>query len=93
MPKDEINIENMRKDLKDIRYYYFYRNDILNTVEFCGESVLMDTVKLYNSIIAQASINLYHLYYNLYISGYAQEALSNKLYYSLEYVTRLNSKL
>lgn len=93
MPKNEIKIENIRKDLKDIRYYYSYRNDILNAVEFCGESKFTDKVKLYNRIISHAPINLYHLYYNLYISGYTQEALSNKLCYSLEYVSRLNSKL
>ncbi len=93
MTKEEITVDEVRKDLKDIRYYYSYKKDLMDAAKVICENELVYRIDLYNKLIAKANIKLYHLYYGLYIMGYTQEALSDKMCYTPEYIGSLNSRL
>ncbi|MDD3397605.1 MAG: hypothetical protein PHR96_03600 [Clostridia bacterium] len=83
----------IRKDLKNIRYYYMYKKDIQEAVKYVGENYISKKLAMYNDAIQKTPIQLYNLYYNLYILGYTQEYYSDKVCYNVAHVSRLNSQL
>lgn len=93
MIKEEVLVDEIRKDLRDIKFYYSYRKDLLEAVKIIYENELVYKIDLYNKIMAKAPIKLYHLYYGLFILGYTQKAFSDKMCYSVEYISMLNSML
>ncbi len=87
-----ITNEDIRGNLKNIRFYYSYIKDFKNDwAKF--DNNLINTVNLYNSIIRKAPIRLYHMYYELYIENHTQHSLANKLCYCEGYIQQLNRKL
>ncbi len=69
-----------------------YKKDIEEAKQYCCVN-FGGKVQLYNQMISFVPLYLNQIYYNLYILGLTQEALSEKSCYSLEYISRLNSKL
>lgn len=83
----------IREDLKNIRYFYI-RKDMFEKTNFSvGKNKIADTVERYNNAICFASPRLYDVYVSLYIENNTQESLSDKLGYSLVYISKLNSQL
>lgn len=93
MTKEKISTSEIRKDLKDIRYYFMYKKDIQAAINHIGENVVNKKITVYNEAIQKAPIKLYNLYYKLYILGYTQEYYSDRACYSIEHISRLNSYL
>lgn len=86
-------VNKIREELKEIRYY-MSRKSIFEKSESCvGKNSIENKIALYNQFICDASPRLYDLYVSLYLENTTQETLSDKLGYSLEYISRLNSKL
>lgn len=83
----------IRKDLKDIRYYYSRQEQFDGVKESVGENDILAKIAIYNSIVCKASPRLYDLYVSLYLQNNTQLSLSDKMGYSIEYISRLNCKL
>ena len=89
-----IELSTIRKDLKEIRYYYARKSmfdDAVKRTGFVNE--IKDKVYMYNEVMQKASPRLYDLYYSLYIKNHTQESLSEELGYTPQYVQRLNKRL
>ena len=83
----------IRKELKEIRYYSMYRKDIDKALDFCPKHEVVDLLQTYNRAIEFAPIQLYHIYYKLYIKCHTQESLANDLKLTPEYIYKLHAKL
>ena len=88
-----ISPERVRRDLKDIRYYYA-RKAILDSVKGdVGINKVRSMVDRYNKIILNAPLYLFDLYVCLYVKGYTQDKLAVELNVSSQYVHSQNKKL
>lgn len=88
-----ISPERVRRDLKDIRYYYA-RKAILDSVKGdVGINKVRSMVDRYNQIILNAPLYLFDLYVCLYIKGYTQDKMAVELNVSSQYVQSQNKKL
>ena len=88
-----ISPEKVRRDLKDIRYYYA-RKAILDSVKGdVGINKVRSMVDRYNKIILNAPLYLFDLYVCLYVKGYTQDKLAVELNVSSQYVHSQNKKL
>ena len=88
-----ISPERVRRDLKDIRYYYA-RKAILDSVKGdVGINKVRNMVDRYNQIILNAPLYLFDLYICLYIKGYTQDKMAVELNVSSQYVQSQNKKL
>ena len=88
-----ISPERVRRDLKDIRYYYA-RKAILDSVKGdVGINKVRSMVDRYNKIIMNAPLYLFDLYVCLYVKGYTQDKMAVELNVSSQYVQSQNKKL
>ena len=88
-----LTARQIRNDLKDIRYYFSRKTVLDDNFNKIGENQILEKLKLYNQAIRSASPRLYDIYVSLYLYNNTQESLSEKLGYTLEHVSRLNSQL
>lgn len=88
-----ISPEKVRRDLKDIRYYYA-RKAILDSVKGdVGINKVRSMVDRYNKMILNAPLYLFDLYVCLYVKGYTQDKMAVELNVSSQYVHSQNKKL
>lgn len=88
-----MELAKIREDLKNIRYY-FARKDMFDRVSISvGENSILEKINTYNSIVRNAPPRLYDIYVSLYLENNTQESLSDKLGYTIEYISKLNSQL
>ncbi len=83
----------IRKDLKNIRYYYSRQTVFDKVTDTIGQNVIIEKLDIYNKAICLAPPRLYDLYISLYLQNNTQDSLSEKLGYSIEHISRLNSQL
>lgn len=88
-----MTLNEIREDLKDIRYYYSRKELFDSVVSEIGSNAIQTKLKKYNEAVRDASPKLYDLYVCLYIRNNTQEAVSNELCYTPEYIQMLNKKL
>lgn len=88
-----MTLEQIREDLKDVRYYYTRKNIFDEAGRTVGVNSIVGKVIKYNEAIKAASPKLYDLYVCLYVKNYTQEGLSIELNYTPEYIQMLNKKL
>lgn len=88
-----LELNEIRKDLKDIKYYYSRKKLFEEGYNFTGQNEIMEKVRRYGDIIITASPKLYDLYVSLYIKNHTQASLSDELGYTPEYIQMLNKKL
>lgn len=87
------SLDEIRADLKDIRYYYRRKNvfdEAGGTVGVCG---ICEKVRAYNQAAKYASPRLYDVYVCLYIKNFTQEGLAAEMGYAVEHVQRMHKKL
>lgn len=87
-----LSIQQIRADLKEIRYYYSKQK------EFDGFSALLKNtifqkVQVYNAAISKAPIRLFELYVVLYMQNNSLAALAYDWDLSNDYVKDLNRQL
>ena len=87
-----MTLNELRQQLKTIRLYY------TNKVRFSATfDALPHTVKeladRYAAIVSTAPLDLYYIYYELYVKGLTQEATAEDLNYSTEYIRQKNKRL
>ena len=87
-----MTLNEIKQQLKTIRLYY--ANKVRFSVAF---DALPHTVKKltdrYAAIISTAPLDLYYIYYELYVKGLTQEAAAEDLNYSTEYIRQKNKRL
>ena len=88
-----MQLSEIRKDLKDIRYYYSRQKLFDEGFRATGHNEIMEKVQKYNDAISSAPLKLYDVYYSLYVKNHTQESFSDELGYTPEYIQMLNKKL
>ena len=87
-----MTLNEIRQQLKTLRLYY------TNKARF---SAAFDTLphkaselaEKYAAIVGTAPLDLYLIYFELYVKGLTQEATAEDLNYSTEYIRQKNKKL
>lgn len=88
-----LSLTTIREELKDIRYYCS-RKDIFEKATFVvGKNAILEKIAKYNEAICNAPPRLYDIYVSLYLQNNTQESLSERLGYTFEYISKLNTKL
>ena len=85
--------EEVREDLKEIRYYCSKRKDFENAAKTIGSSTAVEKVKAYNEAIKTAPIRLYDLYVSLYVNNNTQAVVAEDWGISCDYVRKLTKNL
>lgn len=88
-----MTIPEIRKELKEVRYYYSRKPIFDRAMREVSNQSILELVKKYNSAVSTAPPKLYDIYISLYVNNNTQEALSEELDYSPDYVHKLNNKL
>ena len=88
-----MELNKIREDLKDIGYYYMRKSMFDKASASVGENTILSKIEKYNSLVRLAPPRLYDIYVSLYLENNTQETLSDKLGYSIEYISKLNSQL
>ena len=88
-----LTLNEVRSDLKEIRYYYSRKELFDKMLSGIGRSDVFDTVDKYNQAIRKAEPRLYDVYACLYVEGATQEYLASVLNYTPEYIRQLNKRL
>ena len=91
--KNEITVQKVRDDLKEVRYYYARKELFDEAFAKIGKNKVLSKVERYNQAVASAPPVLYDIYINLYVRNYTQEALSIEMNYTPEYIQMLNKRL
>ncbi len=86
-------IQEIRKDLRAIRYYYSKQKEFEKAAETVGASKVTETVRRYNQAVTNAPPRLYEVYVELYVHNNTQETLSFDWDCCVEYVKQLNKQL
>jgi len=88
-----MTIQQIKKDLKDIQYYYVRKNVFDKASTEVGNPAILELINKYNSAVCSAPPKLYDVYVSLYVNNSTQENLSIALDYSPDYIHKLNDKL
>lgn len=88
-----ITLEQIREDLKDIRYYYSKQELFDHATVRVVRNTILEKVERYNNAMQDAPLKLYDLYISLYVRNNTQLALSFDWDYSSDYIKQLNRKL
>ncbi len=88
-----MTVTNIRNDLKEIRYYYARKAVFDNASQSVGQNPIVEKVRMYNDKARLASPRLYDLYISLYLENNTLESLADKMGYTYETLSRLNSQL
>lgn len=65
-----MTLDAIRKELKEVRYYYARRAIFDKALREVGNKNIMDLVKKYNDAVSTASPKLYDIYISLYVNYY-----------------------
>ncbi len=87
-----MTIEKIRKDLKNIRTYYADR-EVLDAAFRILPHRVKGLVDFYAKMISEVPLELYKVYYELYVRGLTQEAAAEELNYCTEYIRMKNKEL
>lgn len=86
-------MDTIRKELKEVRYYYANREMFDQAAKDVGENEIIKTVNRYNAAVQKAPVKLYALYIGLYVGNRTQEALAQDMNFSPDYIYRQHRKL
>lgn len=88
-----IDEKGIKKDLKDIRFYYENYEMFRNATRTVGENRIVKIVEKYNKAIEFAPPKLYKIYLVLYCKGASLKSVAYDLNYSVVYIEKLNKQL
>lgn len=87
------SLNEIREDLKEIRYYYSRKKMFDEASRLVGANSVMQKVNRYSDAVQGAEPRLYDMYINLYVKGFTQEGLAAEMNYSPDYIHLLNKRL
>ena len=85
--------EEIRKDLKEIRFYYVNYDMFRKVANVVGENRVVCLAEKYNEAVKHAPAKLYKLYVCLYLNGGTLKSVLYDLGYSRVYIEKSNKKL
>lgn len=88
-----ITINQVREDLKEIRYYYSMQKLFDSAANTVKPVAILNKVDRYNAVMKLAPAKLYIIYMSLYVQNNTQAALADEWGYTREYVKEINQKL
>ncbi len=88
-----VTMQEIREDLRQIRYYYSKKEMFENATKYIVASSVVDKVNRYNEAVKDAPPRLYDLYVSLYVQNNTQAALAYEWDYCNDYIKRLNKQL
>lgn len=88
-----LHLEEIRNDLREIRYYYARKEVLDFAISIVGQHSVVTKARKYNSAARHLPPRLLDLYVNLYIRNYTQERLSLELGFTSEYIQMQHKKL
>ena len=87
-----MTIKQIKEQLKTIRLYYADKADFDAAFSVLPHKVIT-LAKEYAEIISDAPLDLYLIFYHLYVKGLTQEAAAEEMNYSAEYIRQKNKSL
>ena len=87
-----MTLNEIRQQLKTIRLYYTSKARFSAAFDTLPHSVT-ELAATYAATITTAPLDLYLIYYELYVKGLTQEAAAVDLNYSTEYIRQKNKRL
>ena len=87
-----MTLNEIRQQLKTIRLYYTSRARFSAAFDTLPHKV-SELAKQYADMVNSAPLDLYLIYYELYVRGLTQEAAAVDLNYSTEYIRQKNKRL
>ena len=88
-----LSLSQIRKDLKEIRYYYSMQEIVDRNARTIKPATLYEIVNRYNKAMENAPARLYVIYVSLYVNNNSQPALSQEWGFCKQYIRDLNIKL
>lgn len=88
-----VTMQQIRNDLREIRYFYSKQKMFENASQCVVESSVVEKVNRYNQAIKNAPVRLYDLYISLYTQNNTQASLAYDWDYSNDYIKQLNKQL
>ena len=88
-----ITIDQIREDLRDIRYYYSMQKLFDSATKSVKAVAVLNKVEQYNAIMQNAPAKMYIIYVSLYVNNNSQAKLAENWGFTREYVKELNQKL
>ena len=82
----------IRQQLKTLRLYYADKGRFSSAFKVLPHKVTEEAER-YAAVIRSAPLDLYYIYYELYIKGLTQEATAEELGFCPEYIRQKNKKL
>lgn len=87
-----MTLNEIRQQLKTVRLYYMNKARFSAAFDTLPHSVT-ELVNRYAAMVNTAPLDLYLIYYELYVKGLTQEATAVDLNYSTEYIRQKNKRL
>lgn len=88
-----VSLEQIREELKDVRYYYQRKEVFDRNAKTVGASFIKRKADKYNALVVDAPPKLYDVYIGLYVQGSTQEGYAVEVGYSPKYIQKLHSEL
>lgn len=88
-----LTIEQIKSDLREIRYYYSKQKEFDGASRWIGKSSVYEKVAKYNEAVCKAPLILYDIYVSLYVNNNTQLAVALDRDCSADYIKRLNKQL
>ena len=85
-------LNEIRQQLKTIRLYYTNKARFSDAFDALPHMV-KELAEKYAAIVSIAPLDLYYIYFELYVKGLTQEATAEDLNYSTEYIRKKNKRL
>lgn len=88
-----ITREQIRTNLKDIRYYYSHREFFDMAKAEIGRHCIVDMAEEYNRTMCMGDPKLYELYYYLYVKCNTQETTAMEMNCCFDYINKNTTKI
>lgn len=88
-----MTIEQVRKDLADIRYYYSMETVFKKSSSLIVPKLFMEKVEKYSKAMSMSNPRLFTVYVALYVQNNSQQTVADDWCRSREYVRQLNKDL
>lgn len=87
-----MTLEKIREELKTVRLYYTNKTELDAAFSVLPHKAIT-LVKKYADMISDAPLDLYRIYFCLYVQGLTQEAAAEYTHFSVEYIRQKNKSI
>ena len=88
-----MTLEDVKADLRELRYYYARQRDLDGASRLVGKSKIAEKAERYNAAVRKAPVKLYDLYISLYVNNNTQLVVALDWDCTVDYIKQLCYKL